>query len=192
MSKSVRRLAAVTLAGVLAFLVAPNAFGQIGRRLTDLKTTDFFTFFHLKQVESKVTSEQARVIIFQTMGGFRELVRVVVTTDDTDRIFGMTLLLKRSFLDHPTSGIFARDLAKGLLLTAIPRADQGAVAELVNDIRSPTNTASISLSPAYLTFLGRRKSHVEPLSQSTVLLENSAAGSGGSGGDELIISVSAK
>lgn len=119
----------------------------LGAKLADAKKTDFFTFFHLEESgpAAKVPNSGGTQWTFKPSGAaFRELVTVEVWVSAADRIEEMHLTLAREFIAHPQNGRFANDIAKSFLRSALPKDDQVAVADLLNEIeyRPPPGDAS--------------------------------------------------
>src|SRR5262245_39371484 len=167
---------------------APCASGQLGMTFAGLQKADLFTWFHLEQV-SVTPDAQGQSIIVLKPGGekFRALVTVNVTVSPNDHVLATELILARSFVDHPTEGIFARDIAKSFLHTMVPQEDHGVTSDLANEIeyQYPENLEVFVLTakrpeialPAvptagYQTFLGQQQAFTQSLSRCTLELEN--------------------
>jgi len=158
----------------------------LGSRLEDAERTDFFTFFKLKATGAVLALEKTYVTGFKPEGAqFRELVSVSVTLDTSDQIVGIELSLARSFVDHKANGIFARDIAKSLLRSAVPPEDEKAIVDLTNEIEFPERGSShrtitsrthpkLRAKPTlgYLTYLGKRSSFEQILTRCRLGLEN--------------------
>src|SRR5262249_43203830 len=87
-----------------------------------------------------------------------------------------------SFIDHRINGIFARDLAKSMLRSALPAADEAKAGDLINEIefgqigkvpgdRQPAKLPDTP-TPGYQTFLGKQESFAVGLGQSKLELRN--------------------
>lgn len=186
---------------VLFSLPAP---ARVGDRLEDVMKTDFFKFFNLVETDRLKDERQRAVVNFRPgAGNFRNLVTVIVTLDDDNRIYAMGLLLDRSFVDHKTNGLFARDISKSFLRSAIPQADEASIANLANEIEYPKESEGYRIirmktkpdpelpaqpTQGYLTYLGKRKVYMQDLSKSYLLLQNIKAGAV----DSLLISINAR
>ena len=184
---------------LLSLSSSPPPEGLLGSRLEDAKKTDFFTFFHLRETGGVVALEKTVALGFAPEAGqFRELVSVYVTVDADHRIVGLDLSLARSFVDHKTNGIFARDIAKSLLRAAIPKDKQGAIEDLANEIEFPgaiKGQTIVNVRPppklppaptaGYLTYLGKRRDFELKISEYQLRLENRII----SGDAKLFISV---
>ena len=158
----------------------------LGSPLEEAKRSDFFTFFHLKETGGSVALGETVAVSFKPEAGeFRELVSVYVTLDTNNRIIRIDLSLARSFVDHKTNGIFARDIAKSLLRAAIPKENQRAIADLANEIEFPaavegqtivTVRPPPKLPPAptagYLTYLGKKSVFEQMVTIYKLRLEN--------------------
>lgn len=199
LSRSLRMLAGLCL---MLLLMASPASARLGDKLDDVKKTDFFTFFNLAETGRSMNAGSQRVLTFQPKAGpFREFVKVNVTLAPDDRILSMELVLRRSFVDDGLNGVFARDIAKSLIRSAVPAQDEAAINDLANEIEFPKDAPGYDIArtgpdpklPAqptqgYLTYLGKRRLYTQTLSRSTLSMENTAQG----GMDMLRISFSLK
>jgi hypothetical protein len=121
------------------------------------RTRDFFIFFHL--VPTGPANAQG-VTTFRPSGErFHDLVWLSVTTDRDARITAMTLMIRRSFIDDPKNGIFARDIVKSFIRDAPPKADANQLEALAHDIQPGGNNPSSS--PDYPVFTGAQQGPVE-------------------------------
>lgn len=163
--------------------------GFLAHRLEKIrKESDFFSWFHLEEDGAPREEANRKVTVFKPSGeAFRDLVSLTVAVDGEGRIREMELSLSRSFIDDASNGIFARDIAKSLLRSAVPRENQTEVADLANEIEfqyssnRPVLTAQQNLpqlpeSPTlgYQVFLGKEKRYEQLLSRCIVRLENGA------------------
>lgn|SRR5215510_5243809 len=187
---------------VLLLTSAGPAESLLGSKLEEAEQTDFFKFFNLKETGAYLASEKNLVVGFAPDSPtFRELVSVHVTLDTTKTIVGIDLILSRSFIDHKTNGIFARDIAKSLLRSAVPQEDQKAISDLANEIEFPAEgpgQSIIRVSPppklpdkttaGYLVYMG--KSTLFELAMTTwkLRLENRKVNAK----DSLMISITSK
>jgi len=174
----------------------------LGSRLEQAKQKDFFTFFKLKETGAALALEKTSVISFKPEGAqFRELVSVYVTLDTDSRIVAIDLVLARAFVDHKTNGIFARDIAKSLLRSAVPEEDLAAINDLANEIEYPPSSSGqtvLTVRPppnlparetaGYLVYLGKGNSYERTLSNCTLKLANRRVDEV----DSLLISVAGK
>jgi hypothetical protein len=189
---------------ILALLLTANgaAQGLLGTNLEDAKRTDFFKFFNLKETGAYLALQKNVVVGFKPEGpSFRELVSVNVTLDTNKTIVGIDLILVRSFVDHKTNGIFARDIAKSLLRSAIPEEDQKAIADLANEIEFPPAAPGQTIltvrpppklpnkpTAGYLVYLGKQSLFEQTMSACKLRLENHKA----EANDSLMISITSK
>ena len=158
-------LAALAPLGV----AAAAGFGRFDATVEEAKRTHFFTWFHLEQ-----TSAEGSKICFQPSGAtFHDLVKVTVDAVANGEIRGMTLAVKRSFIDGRDS-VFARDIAKSFLDAAAygDGPENGDVTELINQIwnspsgrrtaimRSDAPRPNLPAQPTapYRVFLGQEQS----------------------------------
>lgn len=176
---------------VLACSWALAAEKLLGRKIDEAKKTDFFTFFHLQQIGSDTDPQRRVVLTFKPEGEkFRQLVTVKVTLDAREKIAGMELSLARSFVDSKMNGIFARDIAKSMLRTMLPEADETKVTDLINEIefgfiserpvisgRRPPKLPD-QPTPGNQTFLGKRESYEQELGQTKLELRNRKSDTG--------------
>ncbi len=133
----------VLFSAILPMLLAgaaPGPFGGFGITLDSAKKTDFFTFFHLEQT-GESPAKDGKTIMFQPSGEkFRSLVHVYMTVDSKAQIQGAELDLSRAFVDSASDGIFARDIAKSFLQTAIDPEDTDKVDNLIKEVGQPMGT----------------------------------------------------
>lgn len=171
---------------VLSLTAYEPSESLLGSKLEDAKQTDFFKFFNLKESGAYFALEKNVVVGFRPEGPmFRDLVSVNVTLDINETIVGIDLILARSFADHKTNGIFARDIAKSFLRAAIPQGDQNAISDLTNEIEFPPAASGQSIitvrpppklpdkpTAGYLVYLGKGSLFEQTMSGSKLRLEN--------------------
>ncbi len=127
-------LISMILPVLLAAAAPPEPFGGLGKTLENAKKTDFFLFFHLEQT-SESPAKDGNVIVFQPSGPkFHDLTRVLMAVDSKGMIRGAELDLNRSYVDSPTDGIYARDIAKSFLQAAVDPQDRERVESLIVEI----------------------------------------------------------
>jgi hypothetical protein len=157
------------MAGIVAAALAlPTCAGaQVGGTLEQLRQTDFWRFFHFSQVDS-VRHDGAREMVSYRPGGqFRDRVLLDVIYDEQGRMYKLELDLARPFVNDPVNTVFARDIAKSFIRTAMPAADLPAVETLANEIEFPRSLPGVRQqrlrpppalpeqpSPLYRVFLG--------------------------------------
>jgi hypothetical protein len=173
----------------LATSLAPAGAAQplLGMKIDQAKKTDFFTFFCLEQKASEKTSADGVMLTFKPGSAkFARLVTVRVTLDVEQTIRGMELELSRSFIDHSFDGVFARDIAKSMLIDTLPKADAAKVRDLINEIahgKMPgRETVIISgrrppklpeqPTEGYQTFLGKRETFSRELVKTHLEMHN--------------------
>ena len=192
----------IALAVALLFCICPvcamdddsllESATLLGSRLEAAKQTDFFNFFNLR--EHLVTLKPAA-------GDFGDRVTVNAHLDNRGRIKGIDLLLARSFIDDKRSAVFAGDIAKSFLRSAVPAADREAIEALATDIefRHPRDIGFATMplqpgavpsladqpSPGYRVYAGEDSLHEQLLSSSALRLENRQV----DGVDALLISL---
>jgi hypothetical protein len=171
----------------MELLFSGSASAYLNERLERAKKMDLFAAFRLEQTGSSNAPGGNTLLTFKPAGQrFRPLVTVLVTTDNNNRIQVMELNLARSFVEDRKDGIFARDIAKSLLRSAIPKEDRAAIENLANEIEfdlkdietprlaigAPPVELPAKPTPGYLTFLGKQPIHKEVFSKSRLLIEN--------------------
>lgn len=161
--------------------------GMIGQPLTLVRESEFFKWFHLEEMDSWKLIERAATRFEPTNPDFHNLVSVDAITKIADRrnlVTEIELWLNRRFIDDPTDGIFARDIAKSFL-GAVPRPQEiFPVHFLINRIefdlppgrpvltaRKPPNRPRRPV-PGYDTFLGGDERFRLALGASALTLEN--------------------
>jgi hypothetical protein len=125
----------------LAFIFCAGASaaesGDHGLLGTDLASaqshSDYFQFFNLGPIDNSSSSATER--LFKPSGGdFRQLVSVYVATDSKQVITGLRVVVARSFIDDPAKGVFARDLIKSSLLSAVDASSAASLNDLATEI----------------------------------------------------------
>jgi hypothetical protein len=175
----------VLAAAIAAALALPTCAGaQVGAPVADVVQTDLFRYFHLQRADSVPDASSGGAVMSYRAGGpFAPLVLVKVTSDAAGRVAAMELDLARAFVDHPMNTVFARDIAKSLIRTAVPAPDLPAVETLANEIEFPRSAPGIQqarLRPApatpgqpsagYRAFLGQGPSFDRSLPHSHLLI----------------------
>jgi len=134
----------------------PPSPGMIGANLDSvIQSSDFFQFFHLRQVQTAPGAGGRTMVDFRPDSPqFGPLVRVSASVDSTRIIHGMSIVIMRSFIDDATNSPFARDIAKSFITDVPPPADSKQLEGFVNEIYPGANTGA-SPSPEYNVFLGK-------------------------------------
>ena len=188
------------LMGVSSSQAEAGRKSLLGMRLSEAEKTDFFSWFHLREIERQKDAQGQTTVIFKPEGeSVRQFVTVKVVLKDQDKIIAIQLILSRSFVDdRRTNGVLARDISKSLLLAALPDADQRPIHDLVDAIESyPQNSDMIVLSkkpqkqpdlltPGYQAYLGKQKIYTKELLSAVLVIENTEEG----GAELLAIKVS--
>lgn len=115
-------------------LTPVDARSLSGQPLAEATKSDFFSFFHFKEVERKPVNKTDSLALFVTSVGGYDADLLVVMDTKSAVVTGMTLMLPRKFVQDPKWGVFARDVAKSFLRDGVADADSAAVASLVNEI----------------------------------------------------------
>jgi hypothetical protein len=91
-----------------------------------LKQSDFWKFFHVREVERKQAGERMAVSL-QT-GGFQQELSLQLRLDRADAVREASLALRRGWMVGPPHGVnpFAADIAKSFLGAFLPEPDQTA------------------------------------------------------------------
>jgi hypothetical protein len=174
----------------------------LGMRLSEAEKTDFFSWFHLREIDRQKDARGQTTVIFKPEGeSVREFVTVKVVLQDQDKIIAIQLILSRSFVDdRRTNGVLARDISKSLLLATIPDTDQGPIHDLVDAIQSYAQNSDMIvfskkpqkqpdlLTPGYPAYLGKQQIYTKELSSAVLTMENTEEG----GAPLLAIKVSVK
>jgi hypothetical protein len=163
----------------------------LNSKLSDALQTDFFTWFHLEESAPVRTLGERRFAEYKPSGStLRELTTVNVTSDSQDRIQSLELVLSRSFIGDPVNGVYARDIAKSLLQSALTDADRDRFEDLINQIEFQLSTdrpvfmhASRQTpnlpeepTPGYAVYLGRSGRWEDRLWEGAIVMENLVLG----------------
>jgi hypothetical protein len=190
------------LMGVSSSQAEAGRKSLLGMRLSEAEKTDFFSWFHLREIDRQKDAQGQTTVIFKPEGeSVREFVTVKVVLKDQDKIIAIQLILSRSFVDdRRTNGVLARDISKSLLLATIPDTDQGPIHDLVDAIQSYGQNSDMIvfskkpekqpdlLTPGYQAYLGKQQIYKEELSSAVLTMENTEEG----GAEFLAIKVSVK
>jgi hypothetical protein len=158
----------------------------LGMRLSDAEKTDFFSWFHLREIDRHKDGGGQTIVVFKPEGeSVRGFVTVAVTLNGQDKITSMELDISRAFADDGrATGPLARDISKSLLLAALPESDRDTIRDLIAAIGSPApNSHTIVITkepgrqpdpqtPGYQAFLGNQSQYAKSLSGSVVIIEN--------------------
>jgi hypothetical protein len=188
------------LIGVRSSQAEAGRTSLLGMRLIEAEKTDFFSWFHLREIERQKDAQGQTTVIFKPEGeSVRQFVTVKVVLKDQDKIIAIQLILSRSFVDdRRTNGVLARDISKSLLLAALPDADQRPIHDLVDAIESYTQNSDMIvlskkpqkqpdlLTPGYQAYLGKQKIFTKELLSAVLIIENTEEG----GAESLAIKVS--
>ena len=97
---------------------------------------DYFRFFNLEPIGPTQHLENGeQLLAFKPSGAaFRDLVTIYVRTDPKGLISMFQVVIARSFLDDPRTGVYARDLIKSSLLDCVNESDAGNLKVLISRI----------------------------------------------------------
>lgn len=106
------------------------------RTVTAIQSSAFFKFFGLEPAgEQAAPGTQDKYLVYGTSGQFSGKVLLFVQIDkDGKTVDGMFAVIVRSFIDTPSTSMFARDFAKSFLLFAVPPEDQADATGLAREI----------------------------------------------------------
>jgi len=146
---------------------------------------DYFRFFNLEPIGPTQHLENGeQLLAFKPSGAaFRDLVTIYVRTDPKGLISMFQVVIARSFLDDPRTGVYARDLIKSSLLDCVNESDAGNLKELADEVqfrdvkgtllvRSKLPTLPAMPSAAYLVVNGTTSAWETTLSSSKIKLTN--------------------
>ena len=175
--------------------------GLLGVDLAFARThSDYFEFFHLEPSgDARPSAGVGKMNCFKPTGpAFRQVVTVYVETDPKDSIIGIRVVLARSFIEDPQNGIFARDLIKSSLLSAVSATDAVSLRDLGAEIlhRDARRTLLVGKEPrlsatpsaAYLVVSGVDRTWEAKLQASKIRLSNETE----EGRPSLIITIAAQ
>ena len=151
-------------------LRASEDTGLIGAKLAIMeKKHDLFTVFHLARLSREAQPDHRILVTFKPTGeAFRQLVSLVVTTDENGVIERVRLEVARSFIDDAQQGVFAADLVTSFLASVRDAAATDSIMALANEIHArsminpgrmvltaqPTPAVPKRPSAAYQTYAG--------------------------------------
>jgi len=164
--------------------------GFLNRPLAEVQKTDFFTWFHLGETGREAAGNGEQTITFQPTGEkFHALAIVTVSVDSQLKIQRIDLVLKRSFINSPSNGIFAADVAKSFVSNVPPRTDAEQMNTLVDEIQYRARSSQTIIvgpgykpsklpdppSPAYQTYAGDRAADSKKLAHCIFEIDNEQA-----------------
>lgn len=100
----------------------------------EFKTSDFWTFFHLKEVDRNAQNDDGNMLIKLKTGGFQSEIDLSVTMNQKNRLVEGLLSVKRSWVIGPPYGLnpFALDIVRSFIAALTPPPDQDAVSRFIN------------------------------------------------------------
>jgi hypothetical protein len=177
----------ITLVTWLSCCVPSTAF--VSESLDTAKQTDFFKFFHLSQ-EGEQSLNKTKVVTFKPSGEkFRKLITVTAVTDEGGKIQDMKLAVARTFLDDRQTSMFARDICKSFLLSAVDTQHRDSIKPVAEEIMTrDLKTVVLTAQPAaelpaqpseiFKTIAGQSKDWQEKMSDRKLLIHNDDADGG--------------
>jgi hypothetical protein len=198
-----RGLALVAAAGALVGFrrriatAAVLAGGLLNHPLAEVEKSGFFNWFNLAETARQPVGADLMKIDFRPTGPkFHDFALAQVTVDSNSSMVRFDLVLKRSFINSPGDGIFARDIAKSFILDAPPQAeDESYLQTLADEIQyKATSSHAVIVGPnfkppklpepptaAYLTFIGRQKTEQKKFTHCIFEIRNERDASGDDG-----------
>lgn len=100
----------------------------------EFRSSDFWSFFHLSEVEQKPPDEKGRVLITLKTGGFQSEIDLNVTVNAKKRLVEGQLSVKRGWAIGPPYGLnpLAVDIVRSFIAALVPPPDHDDVSALVN------------------------------------------------------------
>ena len=147
------RAAALTALCLAVLAVAPvqTGSGYLGRPLTEVVKTEFFTTFKIGEIRRRVSGEFTQVV-FEPPAPASDSVRLMIRTNGEGEVRVVDAAISRVFVEGSSASI-ARELVRGLLHDAVPPGDEPATAVFIKELAGSTPK---SPSPAYQVFAGTR------------------------------------
>jgi hypothetical protein len=162
----------VIAAGLLA---ASPAYAQVGMKLEEARTGEFWSSFDLQPAGE---ADSTRMVEFRPGGGpFASLVTVSVEVDGEGKIRAMELAISREMVDDPANGVFARDIAQGFLRASMPADDLPDVEALASEIGHSTEHRHAS-EGGFAVYEGHAERWGRTLEASTLLIRNESTSRG--------------
>lgn len=102
-------------------------------KFTDLKNSDFFTFFNLREINSIKIANSTEIKEFKP-GGFQDRIDLKFEiANNNDEIKSATLLLDRDWIGNIESiNSFGTDITKSFIIAVTPPGEQKSVEELAH------------------------------------------------------------
>ena len=128
----------VLVAAFIGPAIWASMSGQPGLpTLTELRASDFWSFFHISQ-SARDDSDPTYVSITLQTGGFSEHNAIQLRCNEKDEICSAVLRLRQSWVFGPPYGInpFATDIAASWLATLVPQTDRPKLDPLIGELRS--------------------------------------------------------
>jgi len=151
----------------------------------EFKISDFWRFFHLKEVDRKKQDKNGNMLVKLKTGGFQSEVDLNVTVNQKNRLAEGLLNVKRSWVIGPPYGLnpFALDIVRSFIAVLVPPPDQDAVSGLINmlhQIKDPAYTKQLVnegpeksiLHRALFTYLGPSPSFEATFQFSNISIKN--------------------
>lgn len=151
----------------------------------ELAASDFWGFFHLKEVDRKSLDDTQNTLVRLKPGRFQSDIDLNVTVNQKNRLIEGVLNLKRSWIVGPPHGLnpMAIDILKSFIAVLVPPPDAEQASALVDMLRKITNPAYadqlVSEGPersfvhrALFTLLGPSPSFDAPFAYSNIVMSN--------------------
>ena len=155
----------------LAVTVQPDAAGFLGRELTDVVKTPFFTTYKLAEVRRRSSGEFSQVV-FQPDGPLRDHVQLFGRVNGEGETRIIDAAIDRAFIDGADAAA-ARGFVMALLRDGMPKGDEPAIDALLGELAgAPRERGSL----AYEVFAGRQPALTASGKRTRVTLSNVGAG----------------
>lgn len=133
----------------------------------EFTSSNFWGFFHLKEVERRKLEDNSHTLVFLKTGGFQKEIDLCITVDQRNRLTEGYLCVKRSWIMGPPYGLnpFSLDIVRSFIAAITPAPDQKAISDLIKvlyQIQNPAYAEQLinegpeksNLHQALFTYLG--------------------------------------
>ena len=141
MAEAAAKLARWRLVALFAAVIFAGSAVAAPLNLQTEQQSDFFTFFHLTPAgaPSAIAGGQAWHSFRPSGPAFHDLVEVDILAGADGAISAARIAVDRSFIDSPSNGVFARDIAKSFLSWSI-RNPSPQIANLIANLADLSGT----------------------------------------------------
>lgn len=151
----------------------------------EFTASDFWKFFHLREVERKEPDGDGETVVVLQTGGFQSEINLAVAVNEKNRLTEGRLVVKRSWMTGPPYGLnpFALDIVRSFIAALAPPPDRDDVSGLVNMLHRIVNPAyarqlldegaeKSGLHRALFAYLGASPSFESAFQFSNIHMEN--------------------